>query len=768
MAALVQTIPQQSGTVSVLQTRPSSSSGTFTPSSAPSQQHNPRNSTMSWNPYNTTGSSANYRVGHQVVAPYAFTSTPNLSNSGTTQNRQSWSPHLRPEHRTSSAPSVPQGSGPAQVGVNSRFAHHHPAAGSVSTSSSNSSVQSYMSKDDSAIPTPRQLRADPPLRPLSTVNLPTSSSSTFMNISSPTVARPSPDRYRRGSRRPDNATGAQPATAQPTAPGSARAAPVTVDDSFLQTSAPSLLGPAQEGSRRPGHVRVPSADDTSRADKPQTELAKRYRRRSWGNIDNAGLINMQLHLPTSSPTPSTSGHDYFDQTARPRSPQSQKDAQGSIPSANSSTSSVRDPGHAESASSSSSKGANKPDDAKRSTKPSPLSQPVEVDSNPPTPKTSQPPASPKPAPTESPATQRLAEITKGDQRRPGKSRLRRAFSFGSASELLKASSQNKKELMAAEKARRELLQEELGPEQAAIAEQQEMGGLGESIYSSHHQGRIFNSSTDNLSVSSTASSASIMLRKMGKGMKRSTRSLVGLFRPKSVVSTSSTDPVLIEPMAPQLSVVNIEAERKGISLNLDPQDISLAGTFSKAESDTPRTTSHDDGALDKSQSRKSIVGGDKERAEILAAVRKGILKKTYSDPGNSMSLTKSSQNSNGNDSPHSSVPSTPEDPTRAGNRRSDAVKIAGEDDYLSEGRFLTGESKSAPITPQAMLPKSLVFSPRIQFHETWPSGEYDRRGDIATCNRLTPLLAQQIKEELNNFKMEMEVHETSKIYTHFL
>jgi hypothetical protein len=29
------------------------------------------------------------------------------------------------------------------------------------------------------------------------------------------------------------------------------------------------------------------------------------------------------------------------------------------------------------------------------------------------------------------------------------------------------------------------------------------------------------------------------------------------------------------------------------------------------------------------------------------------------------------------------------------------------------------------------------------------------------------MLAQQIKEELNSFKMEMEVHETSKIYTHF-
>ncbi|RAL05490.1 uncharacterized protein BO80DRAFT_137796 [Aspergillus ibericus CBS 121593] len=766
MAALVQTIPQQSGTVSVLQTRPSSSSGTFTTSPQPSQQQNPRNSTMSWNPYNNTGSSGNYRVGHQVVAPYAFTSTPNLSNSPNMQNRQSLSPHLRPEHRTSSAPSVSPGSATtANIGVNSRLVH--PAAGSVSTSSSNSSVHSHISKDDSAIPT-RQLRAEPPLRPLSTVNLPSSTSSTFMNISSPTVARPSPDRYRRGNRRPDTAAGAQPASTQPNGPGSARTAPIAVDDSFLHSSAPGLSATALESPRRTGHVRVPSADDTSRADKPQTELAKRYRRRSWGNIDNAGLINMQLHLPTSSPTPTTGGHDYFDQSARPRSAQSHRDVQGSIPSSHSSTSSVRDAGHAESASSSS-KSGNKLDDTKRSTKPSPLSQPVEVDSKPPTPKASQPATNPKPIPTESLATQRLAEITQGDIKRPGKSRLRRAFSFGSASELLKASSQSKKEALAIEKARRELLQEELGPEQAAIAEQQEASGLGESIYSSHHQGRIFNSSTDNLSVSSTASSASIMLRKMGKGMKRSTRSLVGLFRPKSVVSTSSTDGVIIQPMAPQLSMVNIEAERKSTAVTSDSQDHSLSSSLlPKLDSETQKAASHEDGALDKSQSRKSIVGGDKERAEVLAAVRKGILKKTYSDPTNHTYTVKSSENSTGNDSPHSSVPSTPEDQTRSGNRRSDAVKIAGEDDYLSEGRFLTSEAKSAPVTPQAMMPKSLVFSPRIQFHETWPSGEYDRRGDIATCNRLTPLLAQQIKEELNNFKMEMEVHETSKIYTHFL
>ena len=42
--------------------------------------------------------------------------------------------------------------------------------------------------------------------------------------------------------------------------------------------------------------------------------------------------------------------------------------------------------------------------------------------------------------------------------------------------------------------------------------------------------------------------------------------------------------------------------------------------------------------------------------------------------------------------------------------------------------------------------KRLTFAESHIFHSTWPANVYDRRGDLATCNRLTPLLAQQIKE----------------------
>ncbi|TKY88150.1 hypothetical protein EX895_002860 [Sporisorium graminicola] len=78
--------------------------------------------------------------------------------------------------------------------------------------------------------------------------------------------------------------------------------------------------------------------------------------------------------------------------------------------------------------------------------------------------------------------------------------------------------------------------------------------------------------------------------------------------------------------------------------------------------------------------------------------------------------------------------------------------------------FLTQRSVTAPMQGQ----KKLSFAEDLIFHSTWPATVYDRRGEQATCNRLTPLLAQRIKEELNTYKMEeMAVAPSSRIYTHF-
>lgn len=102
---------------------------------------------------------------------------------------------------------------------------------------------------------------------------------------------------------------------------------------------------------------------------------------------------------------------------------------------------------------------------------------------------------------------------------------------------------------------------------------------------------------------------------------------------------------------------------------------------------------------------------------------------------------------NMNGSPSSSTPSTPNDDAQ---RPANTVNLPDEDYFMAAVRF-RGDSKSAPGTPQGR--RNVTFNLQLNNHDTWPSGEYDRRGEIATCNRLTPMLAQQIKEELNTFKM---------------
>lgn len=303
MAALVQSIPQQSSTVPVLhQSHPSSSSSSSSSQPQPSAA-TPRNPAMSWNNTTTTMNSApsagTYRGGHQVVAPYAFTTTPNLANSApSSQNRRSWSPHLSSDHRTSSAPSAPQilppvstiSNNPSTSAASSSRMASLPAAGSVSTSSSSSnssSSHSHASKDDSAIPSAHLMRNDPALRPLSTSLNPAASLSSSHVPSTTPPSKSSPDRYRRGNRRADVVVGGAP-SANASAPLSVPS--VTVDDHSLpvasSATSPGPQSSSQKPSQAPGHARGHSVDNSQGTEKQVPELAKRYRRKSLGTVDS--------------------------------------------------------------------------------------------------------------------------------------------------------------------------------------------------------------------------------------------------------------------------------------------------------------------------------------------------------------------------------------------------------------------------------------------------------------------------------------------------
>ncbi|CEP09416.1 hypothetical protein [Parasitella parasitica] len=93
---------------------------------------------------------------------------------------------------------------------------------------------------------------------------------------------------------------------------------------------------------------------------------------------------------------------------------------------------------------------------------------------------------------------------------------------------------------------------------------------------------------------------------------------------------------------------------------------------------------------------------------------------------------------------------------------------------LHYGIGLHGSPKLKPASSStsslvATSGRRIQFCSTIQVHETFSAADYDRRCDNnATCQKLTPLVAMKIKQELNEYKLtDMEVHVESRQYTHF-
>ncbi|KAJ2906861.1 hypothetical protein MKZ38_010359 [Zalerion maritima] len=789
MAALVQTLPQQSGSVTMLQSR--------TPSGQPSQQYQQQRV--------RPGPQTGYRPAAAPIQPYAFTSTPTLNSNSQWQYQQQQYAHLR----SGSTPSTSTTSS-MESGSVGRSRHFASASMTNLPQTASPNIGGTGSRDDSALPPRARLQ------------------STYQTGTS----KATPDRYRRPGPRYSDGMVTPQGSAIPSGSGMATAG-------HIYTSQPPVsVGKSRRAnSFYAGSSGTAAADDMQLYRHPASDEKRRYRRRSMHTLDSADypspLTPQELFAQANQPVEPARSQLALPQTQQqPRGDNSQQQSQRSSPSSSRPTTASTQlssgnnsnsgdmpqharHGSADSARSSKSNGNHsnnnsRPSSASDSTRkvnvpprnsstdvskrlhnPSPLSKPVTMEPDSAAKEHNEPAAPSSPmvpssshsnqaSLTDSPAAQHLAAINEKGKKLKGKtSRLRRAFSFGSAAEFRKAGPENgdqpSKEPAKLHKERHTEDDDILDEEQAAIARKQEEGGIGNNIYGR----KIFTGSTDNLSISSTASSASIMIRKMGRGMKKGGRSLVGLFRPKSVVGVPAADITIPETSTAAVTMVNVEAERDRVNVNPDPHAQPGGGTgYPRLErnsldaSRSPKTSSERVGSsgTDNSASRRSIVGGDRERAEVLAAVRKGILKHSGSNspsprPQENMTPSDLPNIPAITDSPISSAPSTPNSEAQ-GHKRSESVAIGSEDYFMSALR-LRQDTKSAPNTPNSTSKRNATFSPRIVFYDTWPSQEYDRRGEVATCNRLTPMLAQQIKEELNNFKMEMEVHETSKIYTHF-
>ena len=258
MAALVQSYPQSSSTVTMLQPRPSSSSAAFQTSSQGQQ----RGSGGARNGYpGSTMASYAATVSSTPVAPYAFTSTPALVN-----NQGSTGPYLRQEHRTLSAPA----------------------------SAVNLPNQPSTRPKQSLPPTLNDIAVD------ASTGLNIASQPLDLTLSDPRIAtgnapKPSPDRYRRAHRRSETSSAALggPALGGSAMPSGSGMATVGHLYNFptQSVSSPSFTSSV--------NAALASKDDTALG--RQNEQAKRYRRRSMATMSNEEPPQSEPRQQVSAP-----------------------------------------------------------------------------------------------------------------------------------------------------------------------------------------------------------------------------------------------------------------------------------------------------------------------------------------------------------------------------------------------------------------------------------------------------------------------------------
>ena len=277
MAALVQTYPQQTSTITMLQTRPSSSSGPFQTGSQTQQ----RASQMARNMYNG-GNTTSYRGQTSMApmaptAPYAFTTTPSLAN-GTNTPRQhtTTTPHLRQETRALSAPVLP--------------------SSQQSNGFNNQSRQRQLASSPNIIDT-----SDLNLNDESSQKISAGQRSLDLTLSDPRLIagnslKPSPDRYRRNHRRSETSSAAfgSPASGGSALPSGSGMA--TVGHLYNHPSQ-SMSSPAFASNP----MMKASSKDDSVIGRQSTDQAKRYRRKSTLGNDEPSSHSVELRMQAPPP-----------------------------------------------------------------------------------------------------------------------------------------------------------------------------------------------------------------------------------------------------------------------------------------------------------------------------------------------------------------------------------------------------------------------------------------------------------------------------------
>lgn len=348
-------------------------------------------------------------------------------------------------------------------------------------------------------------------------------------------------------------------------------------------------------------------------------------------------------------------------------------------------------------------------------------------------------------PSPSPSPPPPAPVVTAETRRKSlSSRLRRAFSFSGKSNLTTSTSQ---------------------PDLHAAAAQTEPEEIDQS---------------DRISISSTASSASVLIRNISSGFRKSRKSIIGIFKGGKNRRDADEDP---EDKFP-FGVPGEEGEASvGVSyataegeISKDNEERRKSTVFSERETTVQIVSKKSKGnsteptnirgilksmiikilklTIDSDSRQSSIDSIPNGSTESIPSIKATLLSDPQSDPETVSDFAKSLA-STLDSQMNQFTASTP--PASNGTETPKDEKSYSDMTPLGPRRVVT-----APATPTGRNTprRGIQFSPRLEVHETWHSQEYDRRGEPATCNRLTAQLAQMIKEELNAFKMEeMVVHE---------
>lgn len=278
MATVLAPIVQTSTPITMLH-----SSDAFQNSSAQPHHTQQRSSQMPRSQSYAQAAGAGYRGTSAPIAPYAFSSTPQLRQDARSTSGQ----------HQQALPQQTQAANPARLG--------HPTHAS---SSSDSTVSTSSSSNRSLVATSFTTREDGDFRKSVIDNLPPSLGLSTpvpdLSLSLPDApVKPSPGRYRRAASRTDSSSSA--AVTTPTQQSPPVGAPVPPSQARpnhgLSLDTTDLPPPA-----RPGHNRASSVDDMQMARGSTNEQAKRYRRRSLSSIEAMTTTAAPLTVPVTATT----------------------------------------------------------------------------------------------------------------------------------------------------------------------------------------------------------------------------------------------------------------------------------------------------------------------------------------------------------------------------------------------------------------------------------------------------------------------------------